>query len=371
LSGAIIEEVGPLLAKNRTLFGLWFIGLLLALTACGGGAAPLPATVTTAQTQPSAASPVTATIGLASAATATRTGVAATVTRPASPANTPRAAAIPARTAYPLTIEDIAGRRVTLTKRPERIVSLAPSTTETLFAQGLGDRLVGVDQSSNYPAAALDKPKIGTFSQPSIEQIVALAPDLVLAANLHLRSAVPALESRGVIVVVLNPVDLPAVLDSVSLVGTLTDNANGAQQLRGEMEARIAAVEGRLRGVTVRPRAYVEITAKFSAAGPTSYIGDLVVRAGGANIVDDRNAQYPTLGAETIVARDPEVIILTDAGPEVTSATVAARAGWGNITAVKAGRIVAVDAEVVNRAGPRVVEALEALAKAFHPELFR
>lgn len=368
------------MTKYRATSGLWFIGLLLALTACGGGAAPLPATATTAPTavvaataptQPSAASPVTATIGLASAATATRTGVAATVTRPASPANTPRAAAIPARTAYPLTIEDIAGRRVTLTKRPERIVSLAPSTTETLFAQGLGDRLVGVDQSSNYPAAALDKPKIGTFSQPSIEQIVALAPDLVLAANLHLRSAVSALESRGVIVVVLNPVDLPAVLDSVSLVGTLTDNASAAQQLRGEMEARIAAVEGRLRGVTVRPRAYVEITAKFSAAGPTSYIGDLVVRAGGANIVDDRNAQYPTLGAETIVARDPEVIILTDAGPEVTSATVAARAGWGNITAVKAGRIVAVDAEVVNRAGPRVVEALEALAKAFHPELFK
>ena len=380
LLGRSIEEVGILVAKRRSLFGLWFVALLLALTACGGGVAPIPATAPTAptaavaattQTPPAAARLVTATTSPVNAATATRTGVAATVARPASPVSTPRAAATPARTAYPLTIQDIAGRRVTLTKRPGRIVSLAPSSTETLFAQGLGDRLVGVDQSSNFPAAALDKPKIGTFSQPSIEQIVALAPDLVLAANLHLRSAVPALESRGVIVVVLNPVDLPAVLDSISLVGQLTDNASGAEQLRGEMEARIAAVEGRLRGVTARPRAYVEITAKFSAAGPASYIGDLVVRAGGANIVDDRSAQYPTLGAETIIARDPEVIILTDAGPDVTSATVAARAGWGTIAAVKAGRIVAVDSEVVNRAGPRVVEALEALAKAFHPELFR
>ncbi len=368
------------MANYRFTLGLWLVGLLLMLTGCGGGAVPVPATTiivptavgaATAQAKPSAASPVTAANGMVSAATATRTGAAATVTRPASPVGTPRAAATPARTAYPLTIQDIAGRRVTLTKRPERIVSLAPSSTETLFAQGLGGRLVGVDQSSNYPAAALDKPKIGTFSQPSIEQIVALAPDLVLAANLHLRSAVPALESRGVIVVVLNPVDLPAVLDSVSLGGQLTDNTSAAQQLRGEMAARIAAVEGRLRGVTVRPRAYVEITAKFSAAGPTSYIGDLVVRAGGANIVDDRSAQYPTLGAETIIARDPEVIILTDAGPDVTSATVGARAGWGNIAAVKTGRIVAIDAEVVNRAGPRVVDALEALAKAFHPELFR
>ena len=300
-----------------------------------------------------------------------RVGSSPIATRPASPVGTPRTGATPARTTYPLTIQDIAGRRVTLARRPERIVSLAPSSTETLFAQGLGDRLVGVDQSSNYPADALDKPKIGTFSQPSIEQIVALSPDLVLAANLHLRSTVPALESRGVIVVVLNAIDLPAVLDSISLVGQLTDNASGAGQLRGAMEARIAAVDARLRAVTVRPRAYVEITAKFSAAGPTSFIGDLVLRAGGANIVDDRSAQYPTLSAETIVARDPEVIILTDAGPEVSSATVGARAGWGTIAAVKAGRVVAVDAEVINRAGPRVVDALEALAVAFHPELFR
>jgi len=260
---------------------------------------------------------------------------------------------------------------VALPKRPERIVSLAPSNTETLFALGLGDRVVGVDQSSDYPPAARDKPKIGTFSQPMIEEVVAKAPDLVLAANLHLRSAVPALEARGLTVVVLNPPDLAGVLDSIGLVGQLTDSADEARRLRGEMEARIVAVEARLAGTTARPRVYVEITPKFIAAGPSSYIGDLIARAGGSNIVDDRSTPYPPLSAEAIIARDPQVIVLADAGGEVTIASVGARAGWGGISAVRDGRIVAIDPNLVNRAGPRVVEALEQLARAFHPGAFR
>jgi iron complex transport system substrate-binding protein len=286
-------------------------------------------------------------------------------------AASPSAAATAARTAYPLTIQDIAGRRVTLARRPERIVSLAPSTTETLFALGLGERVVGVDQSSDYPPAARGKPRIGTFSQPSIEAVVAQSPDLVLAANLHLRAAVPALEARGLTVVVLNPADLAAVLDSITLVGQLTDSANMARQLRGDLERRIAAVEARLPQAAIRPRVYVEITAKLVAAGPTSPIGNLIDRAGGSNIVVERGTQYPTLGAEAIIAADPDVIILTNADGEVTVASVGARPGWAGIGAVRQGRVVAVDPNVLNRTGPRAVDALELLARAFHPELFR
>lgn len=282
----------------------------------------------------------------------------------------PGGEATPSRTAYPLTILDIAGRRVTIPKRPERIVSLAPSNTETLFALGLGDRVVGVDQTSDYPPAARDKPKIGTFSQPTIEEVVGKSPDLVLAANIHVRAAVPALESRGIVVVVINPGDLPAVLDSISLVGQLTDRADAAQRLCGEMEGRIAAVEARLRGAAPQPRVYLEITAKLSAAGPASYIGDLIARAGGSNIVDDRSTPYPTLSAEAIVARDPEVIVLTDSGGEVTLASVGERPGWSGIAAVRTGRVVAIDPNIVNRAGPRVVDALEQLARACYPEGF-
>ena len=183
----------------------------------------------------------------------------------------------------------------------------------------------------------------------------------------------------------INPTDLPAVLDSITLVGQLTDSADAASVLRGELAGRIATVEAQLQSVTTRPRVYeaqlqsvttrprvyVEITPKFVAAGPTSFIGDLIMRAGGSNIVDDRGTQYPTLSAEAIVARDPEVIVLTDIGGEVTVASVSARPGWAGIGAVRTGRVVAIDPNIVNRAGPRVVDALEQLARAFHPELFR
>jgi ABC-type Fe3+-hydroxamate transport system substrate-binding protein len=232
--------------RHRRRFAPWLLILLIGLVACG--TAPVATPTGTPATPPFAATASRAASTAPSTPGRTITpalGVSATAIQRG--AASPSAAATAARTAYPLTIQDIAGRRVTLARRPERIVSLAPSTTETLFALGLGERVVGVDQSSDYPAAARDKPRIGTFSQPSIEVVVAQSPDLVVAANLHLRAAVPALEARGLTVVVLNPADLAAILDSITLVGQLTDTADAARRLRGDLERRIAAVEGRLR----------------------------------------------------------------------------------------------------------------------------
>jgi iron complex transport system substrate-binding protein len=370
----------------RTLIHAWLFVVLLGLAACGGTNGPAPAnTVTTTGAIATIASTGAASNAPASVASATtRLAVNGTATRVATvPSNvpgsatraapggaTPSAGASPGATIYPLAIRDVAGRTVTIARRPRRIVSLAPSNTETLFALGLGERVVGVDQSSDYPAAARDKPRIGTFSQPTIEQVAAQSPDLILAANIHVRSAVPALEALGLAVVVLNPADLPQVLDSITLVGQLTDSQAAAKGLRDGLEARIAAVSAKVAATPARPRTYVEITSKLVAAGPTSYIGDLIVRAGGANIVDDRATQYPALGPETIIARDPEVIVLTDAGAEVTGSLVGARPGWAGISAVKGGRVVAIDPNLLNRAGPRVVDGLEALAAALHPELF-
>ncbi len=355
------------MTQFRTLTRAWLFVALLGLAACGGASGPTPAGAAT-NAPPSVGSGSTrpAAIAIATRAAAA-SSTSGSATRAATVGATPGAGATPRANVYPLTIRDVAGRTVTIARRPQRIVSLAPSNTETLFALGLGERVVGVDQSSDYPAAARDKPRIGTFSQPTIEQVAAQSPDLILAANIHIRGAVPALEALGLTVVVLNPADLPAVLDAITLVGDLTDSQPAAQQLRDALEARIAAVNAKVAGTPGRPRTYVEITAKLAAAGPTSYIGDLIVRAGGANIVDDRATQYPTLGAETIIARDPEVIVLTDASAEVTVAAVGARPGWAGISAVKYGRVVAIDPNLLNRAGPRVVDGLEALAAALHP----
>ncbi len=372
------------MTRLRTLLFAWLFVVLLGLAACGGGGPLSGSTATTAGPvatntpgSPAGSAPTSsasATTRAAAAATATRAttpsdtpGTPISATRAATVGATPSSGATPGATVYPLTIRDIAGRTVTIARRPQRIVSLAPSNTETLFALGLSERVVGVDQSSDYPAAARAKPRIGTFSQPTIEQVAAQSPDLILAANIHVRSAVPALEALGLTVVVLNPADLPAVLDAITLVGDLTDSQLAAQQLRDGLETRIAAVNAKVAGTPARPRTYVEITAKFAAAGPTSYIGDLIVRAGGTNIVDDRATQYPILGVETIIARDPEVIVLTDASAEVTVASVGARPGWSGIGAVKNGRVVAIDPNLLNRAGPRVVDGLEALAAALHP----
>jgi len=368
------------MTRFRTLTLSWLFVALLGLAACGGANAPTPGSTATTAAVVATSAPASATTAAppsiasatarpAAVATATRAVAASpgSATRTATVGATPRAGTTPGATVYPLTIRDVSGRTITIARRPQRIVSLAPSNTETLFALGLGERVVGVDQSSDYPAAARDKPRIGTFSQPTIEQVAAQAPDLILAANIHVRSAVPALEALGLPVVVLNPADLPAVLDAITLVGDITDSRSAARELRDGLETRIAAVNAKVAGTPARPRTYVEITSKLVAAGPTSYIGDLIVRAGGANIVDDRATQYPTLGAETIIARDPEVIVLTDAGAEVTVASVGARPGWAGIGAVKNGRVVAIDPNLLNRAGPRVVDGLEALAAALHP----
>lgn len=362
--------------------GICGLVLLAVLSACSTSPAP-PATMPVPTVTTTASNPASATI-VAPPVVATTTSAMPIVpiSRPTSPSGSPVAvgsppiaaspsrSATPGATTYPLAVQDIAGRRVTIPRRPERIVSPSPANTETLFALGLGGHLVGVDQSSDYPPEARDLPKIGTFSQPTLEAVLAASPDLVLAANIHLRGAVPVLEARGVPVVVLNPVDLPAVLESFTLVGQITDSAVAAQRLREEQEGRIATVETRLRGVTTPPRVYVEITPKFVAVGPNSYIGDLIARAGGSNIVTDRSTQYPPLSAETIIGADPEVILLTDIGAEVTEASVGERPGWAGISAVRNKRVTGIDPNLLNRAGPRVVEALEFLARLCHPERF-
>ncbi len=361
---------------------LLVLAFVMVLAACGGPPPAPPgtiaATATPTATAARAGATVTTTRTAPTAARAETTTASPSPARGATAARSPTASptragggATPRASAYPLTIRDIAGRTVTLPRRPERVVSLAPSNTETLYALGLGERVVGVDQNSDFPEAARAKPKVGTFSAPSIEQVVALAPDLVLAANIHLRAVVPALEGRGLTVVVLNPPDLPGVLDAIGLVGQLADANAEAARLRAALEARIGAVSDRLRGVAARPRVYVEITPKFVTAGPRSFIDDLIGRAGGANIAADAATQFPTLSAETIIARDPEVIVLTDAGPEVTVESVGSRPGWAGISAVRAGRVVAIDPDLVNRPGPRVVDALEQLARVLHPEAFR
>ncbi|HET8629248.1 MAG TPA: cobalamin-binding protein [Thermomicrobiales bacterium] len=361
--------------RHSRATAFWLSLLVAFLVACGGGAATpttanapaatavAPAAATTAARAASpAASPAAASPTVAATASPAR---AAT---PASPVASP-AAGTPAATTYPLTLKDDAGRTVTLKASPQRIASLAPSTTEILYALGLGDRVVGVEEHSDYPPAAQSKPKIGGFFQNNIEPVVALQPDLVLAAGIQSKEYLAALEGQGLTVFVLNAQSLPGVLDDISAVGRLADVNGAAATLRASLQARMDAVAATLKGATSDPRVYIEIDPTFYTAGPGSFINDLVTRAGGANIAADAKSPFPQLSAETIIARDPQVIVLAD-DPAITAAAVKARSGWAGISAVKDNRIVVIDTNLVSRPGPRVFDALEQLARAFHPESF-
>ncbi len=278
--------------------------------------------------------------------------------------------------AFPLTVTDDAGRTVTIDKEPQRIISLSASNTELVYAVGLQSKLVGVDDFSDYPAEAKNLEKVGGFSKPNFEKIVSLAPDLVLATNLHVKAALPELEKRGLRVVVIQPPKLDNVPDNLALLGKIGGNATAAGKVAEEMRSRIAAVTSKTKGLSAseRVRVFFELDPGLITTGPDTFLDDMITKAGGENIARDAKTAWPQLSAEAIVLKDPQVIILSDHGSDaggVTPAMVKARPGWSAIAAVQANRIVELpDRDLTDRPGPRAVEGLEFLARTLQPELF-
>lgn len=271
---------------------------------------------------------------------------------------------------FPVTITDGAGRQVTVEREPQRIISLAPSNTEILFALGLGDKVVGVTTYCDYPEEAKAKPKIGGFATVNLELVVAAAPDLILASNVHAKKVVPELEAKGLTVVVMDPNEMEEVLANITQMGRLTGRDKEAEALVGQMGARIKEIEAKLATAKTSPRVFWEVSRELITAGPSSFIGDLIARAGGANIAKDTATKWPRLSQEVVIASDPEVIILDDHAAGVTPQEVAGRPGWQVMTAVKKGRVVPIQSDLVARAGPRIVEGFEMVARAIHPEVF-
>lgn len=295
-------------------------------------------------------------------------GTPPTLARQPAPCAATPAVATPVAT-FPLTVTDHADREVVLRALPERIVSIAPSTTEILFALGLGDRVVAVDDYSDFPPAAAAKPRLGGMIDPELEPLVATTPDLVLATGIQAETVVPALEGLGIPVAVVDPGSVDEVFAGIALVGRVTGAEAAAAELSCEMRLRVDEVAARVAGAP-RPRVFFEISPDLYTAGPGSYIDDLIDRAGGSNVAADAGGEYPQLGLEALVAADPEVVLLADEEAGVTAEQVGARPGWGAITAVVDGRVVALDPDLTNRPGPRVVDGLEAIARALHPDRF-
>jgi len=278
-------------------------------------------------------------------------------------------------TSSSIVLTDGLGREITLEAVPQRIVSMAPSNTEILFAVGAGAQVVGRDEFTNYPEEAAALTSVGgSMGEYSYEQIVSLEPDLVLAAEINTPEQVKALEDLGLTVYYLkNPTDIEGVYGVLNTVGQLTGHEKDANTLVDSLKERVAAVDAKVAKVTARPRVFYELDgsdpSKPWTSGGGTFIDLLINMAGGTNVASDLDGAWGQISQEALLIADPELILLGDAAYGTTADQVAARVGWEAMTAVKNGQIVPFNDDTVSRPGPRLVDALEELVKLLHPEV--
>jgi len=276
-------------------------------------------------------------------------------------------------------VDDL-GYSLTLTSPPERIVSLAPSNTEILFALGAGDKVVGVTDVCDYPhnfaawVEAGNMTSIGNYWQPAVEPIIALDPDLVFAATSSEETA-ETLRSLGYNVLIVEPKTINGVFSGIQLIGRATGNHIEAGELVSELRQRIDAVTNSASEATSIPAVYHEIWGPdIQSAGPGTFIDELIALAGGQNIFHDAISSFPIVSSETVIERNPDVIIF----PHMYMGTqswgsyedIANRPGWNVITAIQNDNFHIIDASIISRSGPRLMDALEIIAEMIHPEIF-
>ncbi len=263
-------------------------------------------------------------------------------------------------------------RPICIENAPQRILSLAPSSTEILFALGLGDRVVGRTDFCNYPPAAGTLPSVGSpFSGFNLELIVDLDPDIVFSVA---GTIVNELDNLNLTVVVLQPNDIPAVFRDIQIVGEITGKQREAERLVSSLEKRVNVIIEKTAKVTEKPLVFYEVDGtdptKPWTTGSGTFQDSLITLAGGKNIAAGTSSWYQ-MNVEAIIEANPEIIVLEDARYGMTAEMVAARSGWGNITAVKGESIYPIsNADITSRQSPRIVDGLEEIARIIHPELF-
>jgi len=279
------------------------------------------------------------------------------------------AAAVPAGAAVQVT--DGTGRTLTLPALPRRIVSLVPGVTEMLYAIGAEDRLVGRTDFCDYPPVARSKPSVGGTVSPSLEVLVSLKPDLVVATSAgNSDETRRQLERLRVPLYLVDPHGLSDVFGTITRLGALTERQGRAADIVSGLEQRVRAVAVR---VAARPRPrvlYVVWPEPLIVPGRGAAVTELIELAGGASVSADGPEGYPRFSVEAAVARGPEVIVLARHG---AGTAPYAREKWerfADLPSIRAGRLHAVDGDLFHRFGPRVVEALEILARLLHPEAF-
>jgi iron complex transport system substrate-binding protein len=288
---------------------------------------------------------------------------------------------VPAATQAPASEEisftDALGNAITLKGTAQRIVSLSPSVTESLFAIGAGGQMVGRTDYCNYPPEATKLPSIGGFdaSTISMESIIALEPDLVIGGSVYQADIIKSVQESGIPAFISQPANIQGIMDSLTLFGKVTGHVDEAATVVNEMQSRLDAVKQVVSTIPAdqRPTVFYEVWHEpLMSANDKTVVGEVIDLAGGVNIFADLPDEYPTVSAEQILEVDPQFII----GPsshadQMTAEIIGGREGWGNLSAVKNNAIYIVDGDIVSRYSPRIVEVLDEFAKILHPDLFK
>lgn len=272
---------------------------------------------------------------------------------------------------YPVEITDDFGNMVKFEKAPDTIISLAPNNTEILFALGLGDKVVGVTSFCDYPEEALAVEKIGDFNGINLEKIIELNPDLVLNYGPGDADDNARLKEAGIQMLAFLPESIDAVINTINTIGQATGSTEQSKELTNNMMAKKDEILDLVKNADKKKVFYEIWHDPLMAAGPGSFMDGLITLAGGTNIAENAEGDYAQYDLEQLIERNPEVYLTSADMPDKTPESMMARPGFENIEAMKTGNIHVLDANITSRSGPRIVEALELVAKAIHPELFK
>jgi len=270
-------------------------------------------------------------------------------------------------TASERTVTDDTGATVTIHGEPQRVVSLAPTNTEILFALGLGDRVVGVTDYCNYPAAATTKPKIGGYSTVSVENVIAQKPDLVIASDGNGAELISHLKKLNLTVIVTNPQNVSGILNDIAFIGKATGADDNATALVNSLTTRITNTERNASALTTHPKvAHIIWNDPIYVSGSGTFQDELISMAGGTNAFAGKQ-DYATIGTEDFIAADPDVLIVNSGSGMGGSEDSVAQyfkneIRFANVAAVKNHRVYVIDSDTVDRAGPHIVDALEIIA---------
>jgi len=276
----------------------------------------------------------------------------------------------------PLVFVDDLGNTIEFSDYPQRIVSISPSTTEILFAIGAGDKVVGRDDYSLYPEEALSITSVGAlWGELPTEAILALEPDLVVAAQIISEDQVGALRDLGLNVYwQANPTTYEDLWENLRNFGKLTSHEDETEALIVDLDTRVKAVQEKVAPLSYHPSVFYELDATDPSApwtaGAGTFIDYIISNAGGSNAVSALEGDYIQISTEELIAANPDVILLADAPYGVTPEIVAERPGWDVIAAVVNGALYPIDPNIMSVPGPRLVVALEETAKILHPEVF-